>query len=136
MKNKRRGLFLFSLKEKDYLKDMEDKIELVSCLNGGKYCQTHLEVINKRFSSSNQYILNKDYYRSIESLKSAYEETAELSESSCSQCAELFRETITKSLENIQGDLLKMSNGFLKPKRFQVSYRLATSTLEELKRKP
>lgn len=134
MKEKRGSLFLFSSKEKDNFDDEENKIELVSCLNGGMRCQHHLDLINKRFSASNQYIQNKEYVRSIEELKNAYDETTGLSDSSCVKCAEFFRETITKSLETIQIDLSRMSRGLYR-KRYAVSYRLATSTLKELKRK-
>ena len=116
------------------MKGEESKIELVSCLNGGAYCQGHLDIINKRFTASNQYVRNKEYSKSIEELISAFDETSELSESSCSRCAAFFRDTITRSLENIQVDLSRMSHGFFR-QRYEIPYQLATNKLEELKRR-
>ena len=134
MKDRRRGLFLLSMKEKEYFNEEQNKIELVSCLHGGFDCQEHLAIINKKFTASNRFMRNKDYAKSIEALKNAYYITSELSESSCSRCAEFFRSTITKSLENMQEDLHKMSTGLFRPKRYQLSYKLASSVLEEFKK--
>lgn len=124
-----------AMKDKLYFKDRQKKIELVSCLHGGNGCSEQLTIINERFVESDRYIRNKDYIRSINALKNAFEITSELPESSCANCAQFFRETITKSLENIHDDLAKLSNGFFRPKRYQSCYRLAGNTLEELKRK-
>lgn len=115
--------------------DNETKIELVSCLNGGRHCQNHLDLINEKFAFSNYYVRNKEYYKSIEELKIAFEATNELSGSSCEKCAEFFRETITKSLENIQVDLSKMMQSRFRYRRYQTPYEHATETLKELESK-
>lgn len=125
-----------SIKESKYFNDKQDKIELVgNCLLGDKYlCKKQLSVINKKFLASSRYFRDKDYTRSIEELKSAFYITTEIQETSCTKCIELFRSTITESLENIHADLQKMSTGFFVRKHYQSSYELATSVLGELKK--
>lgn len=113
--------------------DSENKIELVSCQNGGKNCQQHLDLINEKFSVSGYYIRNKEYLKSIEELKVAFDATNELSGPTCEKCAALFRETITKSLENIQIDLFRMMRSRFRYRRYQTPYEHATKTLKELK---
>lgn len=113
--------------------DSENKIELVSCLSGGRRCQEHLDLINEKFAVSSYYVGNKEYYKSIEELKTAFEATNELSGSSCEKCAEFFRETITQSLENIQSDLSRMMQSRFRNRHYQIPYEHVTNTLKELK---
>jgi hypothetical protein len=112
---------------------MNNKIELVSCLRNGDECAEHRFFINRHFNDSYDYLLNKDYSRSILALKSAYNKTNELQSSPCVKCAELFRDTITKSLEYIHQDLYKMSKSFFGARRFQSSFELAKVVLSEIK---
>lgn len=135
MKGKRRGLFSLSVEDSEYFNDMQDKFELVSCPSDGINCVEHRLVINKSFLESGKHLNNKDYQRSIEALKSAFYKTTELQETTCLKCAELFRLTITQSLEQIHADLEKMSKSFFYSKRYQSSYELACLVLEELKQK-
>jgi len=134
MNDKIRGLFSISVPESKYFNDKQDKIELVSCPRVGKECVKHLSIINKSFLDSSRNMRNKEYARSIEVLKGAFYRTNELHEPSCTKCAEFFRSTIIQSLENIHGDLQKMSVGLFSRKRYQYSYVLATSILDELKK--
>ncbi|HEX7585413.1 MAG TPA: hypothetical protein VF373_12040 [Prolixibacteraceae bacterium] len=134
MKDKRRGLFSLSVKDSEYFKDKEDKIEFVSCVRLGKDCKEHRSVINKNYHESRKFLLNKDYPRSIEALKNAYYMTSDLQDSACSKCAELFRETITQSLEIIHEDLEKLSGSLFRGKQYQYSYGLATNVLREFKK--
>jgi hypothetical protein len=113
--------------------DTENKFELVSCLNGGRFCQDHLHLINEKFAISTYYMRNKEYYKSVEELKVAFEATNELSGPSCERCAEFFRATITKSLENMQIDLDRMMKSRFGYNRYQVPYQHVTKTLNELK---
>ena len=113
---------------------MNDKIEIVRCLREGKDCEEHRVIINREFNESHSYLLNKEYSMSILALKSAYYKTHELKESSCINCAEMFRSTITESLECIHNDLHRMTNGFLRTNRFQSSYELAGIVLKEMKK--
>jgi hypothetical protein len=113
---------------------MSDKFEMVRCMREGKYCQEHRLAINKGFNESDNFLVNKEYSMSILTLKEAYYKTTELQETSCAQCAELFRCTITRSLESIYNDLRRMTEGFFGTKRYQSSYELVCSVLEEIKK--
>ncbi|MDP2335177.1 MAG: hypothetical protein Q8N05_01780 [Bacteroidota bacterium] len=128
-------IFSLSISESKYFNDKQDKIEIVGCPRGGKDCVVHLSAINKSFLASSRTMRNKEYARSIEALKDAFYKTDELQDSSCLKCAELFRSTITQSLENIHVDLQKMTGGLFFRKRYQYSYALATTALEEFKKK-
>jgi hypothetical protein len=112
---------------------MSDKFEMVKCLREGRDCQEHRLVINRGFNESDIFLINKEYSMSILTLKDAYYKTTELQESSCAQCAELFRCTIRKSLEYIYDDLHRMTKGFFGTKRYQSSYELVCNVLEEIK---
>lgn len=134
MKDKWRGLFSLSVRDSEYFNKKEAKFELVSgCPKEGNVCINHLSAINKSFASSQNYHLNKDYRRSIESLKYAYSLTSELQTSSCMECAELFRSTIIQSLEYIHEDLQKMSSGLIFSNRYKPSYAMASQVLEEFR---
>jgi hypothetical protein len=133
MKDKREGRFSLSKKESDYFKDGQDKIELVRCSLGGHNCSEHRAVINKNILASRKFLLNKDYVSSIEALKEAYNKTSDLQETSCINCANLFRCMVTQSLENIHEDLHKMATGMFFRKRYQSSYELAKIVLAEFK---
>ncbi len=125
---------LFSISENEYFDDKQSKIELVSCDLGGHKCSEHRAVINRKMLASRKFLLNKDYLRSIESIKEAYYITADLQENSCANCAKLFRCMLTQSLENIHDDLKQMSRGWFMTKRYQSSYKLATLVLEEFRK--
>lgn len=135
MKDKMKGIFSLSVRESKYFNDKQDKIELVDCPRGEKVCMEHLSAINKSFLVSSRKMRNKDYTDSIEALKGAFYKTNELQEPSCIKCADLFRSTITQSLEIIHEDLQKMTGGLFFRKRYQYSYSLANSVLEEFKKK-
>ncbi|MBA4411467.1 MAG: hypothetical protein Q8S54_04090 [Bacteroidota bacterium] len=113
---------------------MNDKIELLKCPKEGIGCEDHRLVINRDYCASQNYMHDKDYSRSILALKNAFHKTTELNETSCLNCARLFRSTITESLEYIHEDLLNMSTGILGTKRFQSSFELAVNVLMEMKR--
>ena len=113
---------------------MNDKFELVRCLREGRDCQEHRLFLNRGFNESDSFLINKEYDLSILTLKEAYYKTTELQETSCAQCANLFRCTITKSLESIQDDLYRMTRGFFGTKRFQSSYELVSNVLAEIKK--
>ncbi len=129
----KKGIFSISAKDNEYFNDKQDKIELVECKFGGHNCKDHLSEINKNFLDSGNYQRSKDYQRSIEALKNAYNLTFELQESSCIRCAELFRSTIIQSMENMSNELHRMSTGLFKTKRFESSYIMATNTLKDFK---
>lgn len=133
MKDKRESRFSLSKEDNDYFNDGEDKIELVNCPRGGHNCSEHRTIINKYLLASRKYHANKDYNRSIEALKVAYNKTTDLQEPTCLNCAVLFRCMVTQSLENIHDDLHKMAKGLFFRKRFESSYQMAKIVLEEFK---
>jgi len=112
---------------------MKDKIVLLSCPVEGNECKEHRMIINRDFYDSQIFFLNKDYSRSILALKNAFQKTSELQKTSCHSCAEMFRNTITQSLENIHSDLNYMTTGMFSNHRFHSSLKLAGSVLKEIK---
>jgi hypothetical protein len=127
-----RDLFSFSITDTDEsTNDKPDKIELVSCPLKEMMCKFHLSAINKSFLESELYRREKDFHRSIETLKSAFNKTTELMEHPCTKCAQLFRSTIIESLENIHGELENMSKGIFGNKRYQSSYIKVDNLLKE-----
>lgn len=134
MKATLKGLFSFSETETDYFKDKQDKFELVSCPAKGKVCQEQLLVINKCYVESEQYYRDKDFHRSVDTLKEAFYKTFELNEPPCAKCALHFRSTITESLENVHGELTKLTSGFFANKKHQPSCEKAAETLVEFKK--
>lgn len=113
---------------------MKEKIILVSCPIDGNDCKEHRRLINQDFSASQNYFLNKDYSRSILALKNAFYKANELQESSCLNCAKMFRHSITQSLENIHNDLNYMASGFFGNQKFQSSLMLAGNILKEMRK--
>ena len=134
MEGKKTGLFQTSKKDSKYFNDENLFIELESCPLEGKHCKEHMAFINKNMRVSLGHLLNKEYSQSIEELKTAYYKTTELNEPACLQCAQFFRSTITRSMEQIQEDLQKMSTGIFKVKRFNSSLEQANNVLKEFKK--
>lgn len=112
------------------------KIEIIKCPIDGRQCRSHVDHINKIFQVSNEYQHNKEYQLSIHSLKLAFKKTYELEETSCSQCAQVFRSTIIDSLENIHVELKRMSSGFFKKNHYKGSFLFAQNTLKALRQNP
>lgn len=112
---------------------MNEKIVLVSCPFDGNDCKEHRMVINRDFYASQNYLVNKEYSRSILALKNAFHKTNELEKSTCVNCAKMFRTSITQSLENIHDDLQYMTSGFFGNRRFHPSLILAVNVLKEMK---
>jgi hypothetical protein len=131
MKANMNKLFSFSASDSEYFYDKQDKIELLSCPRKEMMCKEHLSLVNKCYVEAEHYRKEKDYERSIDTLKSAFYKTTELVDQSCSKCAELFRSTITESLENVHCELEKMSTGIFSKKRYQSSYLMADNILKE-----
>lgn len=134
MEGKNTGLFQIGKKDSKYFNDKKLFIELESCPLEGKNCKEHRAFINRNLRVSLHHLLNKEYAQSIQELKTAYYKTTELNQPTCIQCAELFRATITRSMEHIQEDLQKMATGFFKVKRFNSSLEQATNVLKEIKK--
>ena len=125
---------LFSTKKESYLNNKEKKkFELVSCPQNGIYCKNILPAMNKYYADFDAFYLNKEYDKSINALKNAYNKTLELPESPCANCAANFRSTISDSVENIHCELKSMSKGLFATNRFQSSCEKAEQVLSEIK---
>jgi len=111
--------------------NQKDKIELVSCPLKDIVCKGHLTEVNRNYLQSEQYHREKEFKKSIETLKSAFYKTTELMEHPCANCVQLFRSTIFKSMQNIHGELETMSKGIFGTKRYQSSYISADNALRE-----
>lgn len=111
----------------------EKKFEMVSCSINGKNCKNHLSEINNSFLICNQSNQNKDFHNAIEALKKGFYKSCELNDPICLGCSNLFRSTITQSLENIHNELENISGGIFGAKRYFKSYLKAYDTLYELK---
>jgi len=134
MKSMMNRLFSFSETETDCFYDKQDKIELVSCPRKNMICQKQLSFVNKCFQESEQYVRDKDFHRSIDTLKDAFYKTEELDQLPCSRCAELFRLTINESVVSIQDELEGMISGLFGNKSYQSSWDKAAEVLDEFER--
>lgn len=112
----------------------EDKIELLSCNSGTESCKEHILIINKCYVDAKSYHLEKDYLNTIESLKNAFLMSCDLRHDSCLECANLFRSIIAKSLESINEELLNLTTGIIKNKRYIKSYKESCSVLNDVKK--
>ncbi|QGY43999.1 hypothetical protein GM418_10120 [Maribellus comscasis] len=111
----------------------DSKFELIRCERNGVRCKSHLAFINEEYSISETYLQNKEYQKSIEALNEAFYRTYQLKETTCINCAKMFRSTIIRSLEDIQIELKGMSQGLFKTRRYQSSYILAGDVLKSIK---
>jgi len=134
MKTMTKKQFSFSEEETEYFKEKQSKIEVVSCPRKDKICQEHLLIVNKCYVESEHYFREKNFNSCIDTIKDAFYETAELTDPPCSKCAVFFRSTITASLENMRGEIEKMSSGFFGNKSYQPSCIKAADALNEFKK--
>lgn len=131
MKEKQREIFPFSTPETERSDIQKDRIELVSCPLREIMCNVHLSSVNKSFIESKQFHKNKDFQKSIESLKSAFYKTTELMENPCTKCVQHFRTNIIEFLEIIYNELSKIVKGIFGDKRYQQNCNTAIKLLKE-----
>jgi len=129
MKANQRGSF--SQTQNRHSNGKPDKIELVSCPLKDILCKGHLSEVNKSYLESEQFLRERDFQRSIETLKNAFYKTTGLVEHPCANCAQLFRSTIIESMVNIHNELSSMTKGIFGNKRYQSSYIKADNALKE-----
>ena len=127
-------IFSFAATEKDYFKDNQNKIEIVSCARNEIKCKKQLLLINKSYLESEKYRRNKDYPRSIETLKNAFYNTKELKDNPFQKCSLFFQQTISNSLYEIKGELKKLTSGIFAKKYYQPSLVLASQVIEDLEK--
>lgn len=116
------------------LKGKYEPIKFVSCPFNGSKCVSRRSVINKCLSNSYEFLSDKQYDDSIDELKTAFNETIDLHGSPCSHCAQLFRSRITDSMEQIQGELHRMTTGFFRWDDYKPSYELANTVINEFRK--
>lgn len=134
MKTLSKNLFKLTALDTDYLNTEQNKIELVGCNYNEKKCESVIAAINKGYNEALSLRGDKDFTRAIGVLKFTFDKTFEIKEARCQKCGDLFRSVITHNLEDIHGELRKMSTGIFKTKKYIPSYLLAGDTLEEFTR--
>jgi hypothetical protein len=128
-----RELFSFNVSSPEQKTDNVHNIELVSCPLREIICNVHLTAINDNIIESEKYRKEKDYNKSIDTLKSAFQRSTELLNHPCTSCAHHFRAKIYESLENINSELEKKSKGLFSRKKYKSSYLKAKRVLREFK---
>ncbi len=111
----------------------QNKIELLNCHLNSPKCKHHLSLINQNYALAHDFLVEKDYFNSINSLKCAFKIATGINDTSCMSCARFFRNTLTESLENISGELKKMSSGLFAKKQYRTVYAEACNVLNEFK---
>lgn len=132
MKTISKRLFKLSALDSEYLNTGQNKIELVGCKYNEKNCESVINAINNGYNEALSFREDKDFPRAINVLKNTFNKTFEIQEAKCLKCSNFFRTVITNNLEDIHGELKKMSTGIFKAKRFIPSYVLASEVLDEL----
>ena len=113
----------------------ENKIELLSCNLEKLKCTKHLQIINKNYNNAELFRCEKNYAKSIKSLKKAYLKASELNnESTCERCVNLFQNTIRDSLKNLNLELHKLTHGIFKKERLKPCYIESCRALKETKK--
>ncbi len=133
MKAMMKRFFTFSLSQTEEIIDNQNIIEFVNCPLKEMMCKVHLNEINSIYLESEQFCKNKDYTRSIDSLKIAFNKATELMENPCSKCAQHFRLSIIETLANIHDDLEEMSKGFFGDKNYVSVYLKSVEVLAGFK---
>ncbi|WP_159518160.1 hypothetical protein [Sunxiuqinia indica] len=110
-----------------------EPIQFVSCQYNGRKCAKKRSAINQCLLNSQDFFADRQYDDSIDELKSAFNETIDIQGSPCTNCASLFRSRITQSMEQIHGELHRMTTGFFRLDDYKPSYELADSTINEFK---
>ncbi len=136
MSKRKNKPFSLKLTEPRYLNIKQEKIQLISCGSDGKCCENHLKKINECYAFSEESHQDKEYRQAIDILGRAYNETFEMKRESCTKCAELFRETILNSIQNMYVELRSMTTGFFKNKRYNDDYLYASKVLDYAKNNP
>lgn len=117
-----------------YFADSKDKFEMVSCPIKEKYCKNYLSEINNKYRESEVYRENREYQNSVAALKNAFYKSTELKETPCNKCAEFFQTNIIQSVEGINQEIHKMTVGWFKSNRYNLSYIYGRDVSNELKK--
>ncbi len=126
-----RELFSFHVASPEQKTDNSLNIELVRCPLREMLCNVQLATINDNLIESEKYRKEKDFNKSIETLKSAFQRSTELLNHPCTSCVQHLRTKIFESLESINDELAKKSKGFFSRKKNKLSYIKSKSVLKE-----
>ena len=132
MKATIKNLLSLSVKDTEHFKNKE-KFELVSCPIHEKYCKELRPDLNNKYIDFEQHYINKDYQKSVDVLKSAYNRTFELKEPYCANCAEFFRSEINQSILKVQKEQRKKSRSLFGHRYYQLATLNLDSALKEIK---
>ena len=130
-----RELFSFSVTESKQIKSRQYNFEFINCPLKEMMCKVHHSVISEKLMESEEYRKEKDYNNSLETLKIALNRTTDLIDHPCTRCAYHLRSNIIEYLENVKGELEKMSKGIFGKKRYKSSYLKASNVLKEFENK-
>jgi len=133
MKAKIKRFFTFSLSQTEAFIDNQNITETINCPLKEMLCKVPLSNINKSILESEQFRKEKDYLKSIESLKIAFTKATDLMDNPCTKCAQNFRFNIIKSLTIIHDELEELSTGFFGDKNYFPVYLKSVETLSEFK---
>lgn len=134
MKARIKKLFTLYLSETEQFVARQDIIEFVNCPLKEMMCKVHLSEINKHYLVSEQLRNKKDYTKSIDSLKIAFNKANELMDNPCTKCAQHFRQSILEIMSDIHDELDEMSKGFFGDKKYLPGYLKALGVLTEFKK--
>jgi hypothetical protein len=110
-----------------------EPIQFISCQFNGSRCVNQRAKINQCLFKSYDAFVDKEYDDSIEELKTAFDETHDILGSPCASCAQLFRSRITQSMEQIHGELHRMTTGFFRWDCHKPSYETANTLINEFR---
>lgn len=119
----------------DDINDISDKIEYTGNDEAiEKICMKYLPAINEYFRESDRFYRDKNFDRSIEALKNAYDLAGEITEEKGQQCSLFFQATVIQSLENIHNELDRMSRGLFATRKYQPQFENADRLLKRIRK--
>lgn len=133
MKASIKKFFTFSLSQTEEFVDNQDVVEVLNCPLKEMMCKVHLADIYKSYVQSELYRKEKDYLKSIDCLKIAFEKATELMDNPCTKCAQHFRLSIIKTMDNIHEELEETTKGIFGDKNYQPVYSKSVEVLNEFK---
>ncbi len=133
MKASMKKFFAISLSQTEQSVDNQDIVEVVNCPLKEMMCKAHLAEIYKSFVQSELYRNEKDYLKSIDSLKIAFTKATELMDNPCTKCAQQLRLSIIKTMVSINDELGDISKGIFGDRNYQSVYLKSVDVLNEFK---
>lgn len=133
MKASIKKFFTFSSSQTEEFGDNQGIVEVFNCPLKEMMCKMHLADIYKSYVQSELYRKEKDYLKSIDSLKIAFTKATELMDNPCTKCAQHFRLSIINTMVSINDELEDISKGIFGDRNYQSVYLKSVETLNEFK---